>query len=145
MIPAVVQAVTCDDFLAAMADANGEDLSGIAKWYSQAGTPTLTVSSSYDAAKKTYTVTTKQVTPPTNGQPDKVPVLIPLKVGAGCGPRTSLANWLSLQRQFLLNRNMSCLVGFAYSDFILALCQELVLCGAFARCWGVGPPTRVLW
>jgi len=75
------QAVTCDDFLAAMADANGEDLSGIAKWYSQAGTPTLTVSSSYDAAKKTYTVTTKQVTPPTNGQPDKVPVLIPLKVG----------------------------------------------------------------
>jgi aminopeptidase N len=128
-----------------MADANGEDLSGIAKWYSQAGTPTLTVSSSYDAAKKTYTVTTKQVTPPTNGQPDKVPVLIPLKVGAGCGPRASLVNWLSLQRQFLLNHNMSCLVGFAYSYFILDLCQESVLCGTFTRCWGVEPTTRILW
>lgn len=63
-----------------MADANGEDLSGIAKWYSQAGTPTLTVSTSYDAAKQTFTINTSQVTKPTNGQPDKVPVLIPLKV-----------------------------------------------------------------
>jgi hypothetical protein len=85
-LPAVslLQAVTCDDFLAAMADANGEDLSGIGKWYSQAGTPTLTVSSSYDAAKKTFTINTKQVTPPTNGQPNKVPVLIPLKVRCAC-------------------------------------------------------------
>jgi hypothetical protein len=79
--PAVVpQAVTCDDFLAAMADANGEDLSGIGRWYSQAGTPTLTVSTAYDAAKKSCTISTHQVTPPTNGQPDKLPVLIPLKV-----------------------------------------------------------------
>lgn len=76
--------MTCDDFLAAMADTNGEDLSGIGKWYSQAGTPTLTVSSSYDAAKKTFTINTKQVTPPTNGQPNKVPVLIPLKVCRTC-------------------------------------------------------------
>lgn len=75
--------MTCDDFLAAMADANNEDLSGVARWYSQAGTPTLTVSTSYDAAKHTFTINTKQVTPPTNGQPDKVPVLIPLKVGRG--------------------------------------------------------------
>eukprot|EP00775_Hariotina_reticulata_P008908 gene8909-9085_t len=75
------QAVTCDDFLAAMADANGEDLSGIGLWYSQAGTPTLKASTSYDAAKQTYTIKTTQVTPPTNGQPDKTPVLIPLKVG----------------------------------------------------------------
>jgi len=76
------QAVTCDDFLAAMADANNEDLSGVARWYSQAGTPTLTVSTSYDAAKQTFTINTKQITPPTNGQPDKVPVLIPLKVSS---------------------------------------------------------------
>jgi aminopeptidase N len=76
----LVQAVTCDDFLAAMADANGEDLSGIGRWYSQAGTPTLTVTTAYDAAKKSFTISTQQVVPPTNGQPDKVPVLIPLKV-----------------------------------------------------------------
>eukprot|EP00883_Tetradesmus_obliquus_P009281 jgi/Sobl393_1/20078/SZX79151.1 len=75
------QAVTCDDFLAAMADANGEDLSGVGRWYSQAGTPMLTVSTAYDAAKKSFTISTHQVTPPTNGQPDKLPVLIPLKVG----------------------------------------------------------------
>lgn len=50
------------------------------RWYSQAGTPTLTVSTSYDAAKKTYTINTQQKTPPTSGQPDKAPVLIPLKV-----------------------------------------------------------------
>jgi aminopeptidase N len=53
--------VTCDDFLAAMADANGEDLSGIGRWYSQAGTPQLTVSTSYDASARTFTITTKQV------------------------------------------------------------------------------------
>lgn len=79
------QAVTCDDFLAAMADANGEDLSGVGRWYSQAGTPMLTVSTAYDAAKKSFTISTHQVTPPTNGQPDKLPVLIPLKVRAGAG------------------------------------------------------------
>lgn len=44
-------AVTCDDFLAAMADANGVDLSGIAGWYSQAGTPHLDVSTSFNAGE----------------------------------------------------------------------------------------------
>jgi aminopeptidase N len=76
------QAVTCDDFLAAMSDANGgADLSGVGKWYSQAGTPQLSVKTEYDAAKATFTVTTKQTTPPTAGQPAKVPVMIPVKVG----------------------------------------------------------------
>ncbi|GIR97276.1 MAG: hypothetical protein CM15mP100_4960 [Alphaproteobacteria bacterium] len=37
------QAVTCDDFLAALADANDMDLSLFSLWYSQAGTPDLTV------------------------------------------------------------------------------------------------------
>jgi aminopeptidase N len=44
-----------------MADANGEDLSGIGRWYSQAGTPTLSVATAYDAAKRTFTITTHQV------------------------------------------------------------------------------------
>ncbi|GMH42507.1 hypothetical protein BSKO_10426 [Bryopsis sp. KO-2023] len=74
-------AVTCDDFLAAMADANGKDLSSLAKWYGQAGTPTLTVSGEYNEAEKTYTLKAKQVTPPTAGQETKVPVLIPIAVG----------------------------------------------------------------
>lgn len=51
------------------------------RWYAQAGTPKLTITTSYDAAKKTFTLNTHQATPPTNGQADKVPVLIPVKVG----------------------------------------------------------------
>jgi aminopeptidase N len=77
------QAVTCDDFLSAMADANGQDLSGIGKWYSQAGTPNLHVSTAYDAAKETYTITLRQSTPPTNGQPNKVG-LLGVWVWVGC-------------------------------------------------------------
>jgi aminopeptidase N len=41
-------AVTCDDFLSAMADANGVDLSALSKWYGQAGTPRVTVSGIYN-------------------------------------------------------------------------------------------------
>eukprot|EP00983_Pelagomonas_calceolata_P031335 983199-Pelagomonas_calceolata.AAC.1 len=44
-------AVTCDDFLAAMADANNVDLSQLGKWYGQAGTPRLNVSTQYDAGE----------------------------------------------------------------------------------------------
>ena len=75
------QAVTVDDFRAAMADANGADLSTFAHWYSQAGTPEVTVSHEYDAAKQTVTLRCSQRTPPTPGQADKVPLLIPLAVG----------------------------------------------------------------
>ncbi len=75
------QAVTCDDFRRAMADANGADLSAFAGWYSQAGTPHVTVSGNYDAAAKTYTLQLEQETPPTPGQPDKHPLPIPLSLG----------------------------------------------------------------
>ncbi|MEO5692924.1 MAG: aminopeptidase N [Usitatibacter sp.] len=75
------QAVTCDDFLAAMADANGADLGQFARWYSQSGTPLVQTSGEYDARKKTYTLTVKQSCPPTEGQPEKLPFVIPLAVG----------------------------------------------------------------
>lgn len=74
------QAVTCDDFLAAMADANGEDFSDLATWYGQAGTPSLTVSTNHNAGEGTFTVRFTQSTPPTAGQPHKQPVLIPVRV-----------------------------------------------------------------
>ena len=73
-------AVTCDDFLAAMSDANHRDLSDLAKWYSQAGTPEVTVKSSFDVAAGSFTLTFAQSVPPTRGQPDKVPVLIPVRM-----------------------------------------------------------------
>jgi len=75
------QAVTCDDFLSAMADANGADLSALGRWYGQSGTPVVRASGSYDADDGTYTLKLAQHTPPTPDQADKVPVLIPFKVG----------------------------------------------------------------
>lgn len=74
------QAVTCDDFLAAMADANGEDLSDLSKWYGQAGTPVVTAKGTFDSAAKSYTLTLTQKTKATPGQDVKIPVLIPVKV-----------------------------------------------------------------
>ena len=63
------QAVTCDDFRAAMADANGVDLTQFERWYTQAGTPTVSASGKYDASSKKYTLTLSQTTPATPGQP----------------------------------------------------------------------------
>ena len=75
------QAVTCDDFRAAMAEAGGVDLGQFARWYSQAGTPLVECRGEYDARKKTYTLHARQSCPPTPGQPDKLPFVIPLAVG----------------------------------------------------------------
>jgi aminopeptidase N len=80
------QAVTCDDFAQAMADANpGSELARLLepfkRWYSQAGTPRVHVSSDYDPAARTYTLTLRQSCPPTPGQPDKLPFVIPVAMG----------------------------------------------------------------
>jgi len=75
------QAVTTDDFVAAMQDASGIDLMQFKRWYDQAGTPVLEVTGSYDAAAKRYTLSVKQSCPPTPGQPDKLPLHIPFAVG----------------------------------------------------------------
>lgn len=76
--------MTCDDFRAALSDANhaSELLGGqFERWYTQAGTPTVTASGAYDAASKTYALTLSQSTPATPGQPDKLPFLIPVATG----------------------------------------------------------------
>ena len=75
------QAVTIDDFVAAMADASGIDLTDFKRWYHQAGTPEITASDSYDAASHRYTLTLSQQTKPTPGQPDKHPLVIPVAAG----------------------------------------------------------------
>ncbi len=75
------QAVTCDDFVAAMADANQLDLSQFKRWYSQSGTPRLDVEGVYDAAAQTFTLTINQSCPATPGQPEKQPYLIPFALG----------------------------------------------------------------
>jgi aminopeptidase N len=74
-------AVTCDDFVQAMMDANGYDLNQFKLWYSQAGTPIVNVNGHYDAAKKTYTLELSQTCPATPGQDKKLPFYIPIKLG----------------------------------------------------------------
>jgi aminopeptidase N len=73
--------VTCDDFVAAMADASGVDLAQFKLWYDQAGTPVLACAGAYDAARRTYTLSVRQSTPPTPGQELKRPLHIPLALG----------------------------------------------------------------
>jgi aminopeptidase N len=75
------QAVECDDFRAAMADANQRDLTQFERWYSQAGTPVVQAETAYDAAAKTYTIKLTQSCPATPGQPTKLPFHIPVAVG----------------------------------------------------------------
>ncbi|KAI5066062.1 hypothetical protein GOP47_0018686 [Adiantum capillus-veneris] len=75
------QAVTCDDFYAAMRDANTANLANFGLWYSQSGTPILTIYTSYDASAHTFQLKCRQEIPPTAGQPTKEPMLIPLAIG----------------------------------------------------------------
>ena len=75
------QAVTCDDFISAMEDANGVDLTQFKRWYSQAGTPRLSVSEQYDGASQTYSLTFTQSCPATPGQTEKLPFVIPVALG----------------------------------------------------------------
>ncbi len=80
------QAVTCDDFAQAIADANpASDLARLLpqfkRWYSQAGTPRLQATGVHDAAAQTYTLTLTQHCAPTPGQPDKAPFVIPVSLG----------------------------------------------------------------
>jgi len=75
------QAVECDDFRAAMSDANGRDLTQFELWYSQAGTPHLKAETQYDQAERIYTVTLTQTCPPTPGQAIKKPYHIPVTIG----------------------------------------------------------------
>ncbi|MEE9335600.1 MAG: aminopeptidase N, partial [Granulosicoccaceae bacterium] len=75
------QAVTCDDFIAAMQDASGIDLQQFSLWYSQAGTPQVTIDEHYDADKQIYELTLTQHCPDTPGQTNKKPMQIPMLIG----------------------------------------------------------------
>ncbi|NUX57267.1 aminopeptidase N [Paraburkholderia youngii] len=78
------QAVTCDDFRHALADANGRDLAQFERWYSQAGTPRVSVRAHYDAAQQRYSVTLRQGygdAVPAARETQKGPLLIPFAIG----------------------------------------------------------------
>ncbi|WP_353230584.1 aminopeptidase N [Novosphingobium sp.] len=71
------EAATCEDFVRAIEDGAGLDLTQFRRWYEQAGTPRVDVALAH--AGDTVTLTLKQTVPPTPGQPDKAPMVIPLR------------------------------------------------------------------
>lgn len=75
------QAVTCDDFVNALSDANDQDWIQFKVWYEQSGTPEITVTDEYDVKTQTYTLTLKQHTPPTADQKTKKALHIPVRIG----------------------------------------------------------------
>jgi aminopeptidase N len=76
------QAVTCDDFVAAMSDANETDLTAFMRWYAQAGTPRLNVKGQWDSANASYALTLSQHLPsPPESSAEPLPLFIPVAVG----------------------------------------------------------------
>ena len=74
-------AATVEQFIQCFADASGRDMTQFMRWYSQAGTPEVTVAGRFDPARKTYTLEARQSVPATPGQPTKAPMVIPLALG----------------------------------------------------------------
>src|SRR6187399_415392 len=80
------QAVTCDDFAQAIADANpGSELAKrlpqFKRWYGQAGTPRLVARGRYDAPSRTFTLGLEQSAAPSAGAAAREPFVIPLAMG----------------------------------------------------------------
>src|SRR4051812_12622265 len=75
------EAATVEQFVQCFADVSGRDFTQFKRWYSQAGTPEIVATGTYDAAANTYRLDLAQVIPPTPGQPTKEPMVIPLVTG----------------------------------------------------------------
>jgi aminopeptidase N len=74
-------AVTIEDYVLAMEDVSGIDLRQFRLWYTQAGTPVVTVTDDYDQRQQLYTLSINQTCPPTPGQSEKRPMHIPIRMG----------------------------------------------------------------
>lgn len=75
------EAATVEQFVRCFADVSGRDMTQFMRWYSQAGTPELAVTANYDQRAGTYRLDIAQTVPPTPGQPQKDPLVIPLALG----------------------------------------------------------------
>jgi aminopeptidase N len=73
-------AATCEDFVRSMEFGGGVDLTQFRRWYGQAGTPRVQVSLDHEAGGGRATLRLAQRTPPTPGQPDKAPLVLPLRL-----------------------------------------------------------------
>ena len=75
------QAATVEQFVQCFADVSGRDMSQFMRWYSQAGTPEIKVTPHYDSAARSFRLDIAQSVPPTPGQPNKEPMIVPLALG----------------------------------------------------------------
>jgi aminopeptidase N len=75
------EAAIVEQFIQCFADVSGRDLAPFMRWYDQAGTPVVRVTEAYDAESGTYRLDFRQETPPTPGQPEKGPQVIPIRLG----------------------------------------------------------------
>ncbi len=75
------EAATVEQFIQCFADASGRDMTQFMRWYSQAGTPEVSVTTEYDPARKTLTLDCTQTLAPTPNQPVKDAMVIPLSIG----------------------------------------------------------------
>jgi aminopeptidase N len=88
-------ATTIESFIRAFEDAAGRDLQHFAHWYLQAGTPEVRVEDAWDADSQSYELTLSQSIAPTPGQPDKQPLVLPIKFGL-IGPNGSPMSWAAV-------------------------------------------------
>jgi aminopeptidase N len=86
------EATTIEAFIKCFEDANGTDLQHFQQWYLQAGTPRLTVTDKYDAETHTYTLSLTQTVASTPGQPEKQPMVVPVRFGL-IGPNGAPSEW----------------------------------------------------
>ena len=75
------EAATVEQFIQCFADASGRDMTQFMRWYSQAGTPEVTIAGRFDTVRKTFILECSQIVPATPGQPSKAPMVIPLSIG----------------------------------------------------------------
>jgi aminopeptidase N len=75
------EAATIEQFLGCFAETSGRDLDHFSRWYDQAGTPRVTVAARYDEGARALRLDMRQETPPTPGQPEKRPQVVPIAAG----------------------------------------------------------------
>ena len=121
-------AVTIEDFVAALQDASDVDLQAFVAWYAQAGTPVLTVRDHYNPESKTYTLNLSQATAPTPGQPNKKPLPIPVAMGLlgpdGSAMPTTLDGKTQAGTRMLLLTEVSC--DYVFADVAAAPVPSLL-------------------
>jgi aminopeptidase N len=117
------QAVTCDDFVSCMEQVSGKDLTQFKRWYSQAGTPVLSIEGNYNSEQKTFSLKVKQSCPDTPGQSNKLPFVIPVSLALFSKSGEKLSSSLAGNT----NQEHLLIIDQASQDFVLSNVEEIPL------------------